>query len=174
MPYVSQAQRRFMHARHPKIAARWDKEYPNQKGLPQRKSKAKISVNNKLKGSLGEINLNRKGEVEGKKLKIQINVKAHKGDKKELASTIKHELLHAKHPKMTEREVYRRSAKTKIAPQERHQLLSKLRNANITKKVNSLKSKMKMDPGTKVEPGDLFNRAKELSEETRVGISGLV
>lgn len=27
MPYKSDKQRRFMHARHPKIAARWDKEY---------------------------------------------------------------------------------------------------------------------------------------------------
>lgn len=35
MPYKSDAQRKFMHAQHPKIAARWDKEYPNQKGLPE-------------------------------------------------------------------------------------------------------------------------------------------
>ena len=43
MPYVSDAQRRFMHARHPKIAARWDEEYPNQKGLPEHvKHKAKV------------------------------------------------------------------------------------------------------------------------------------
>ena len=27
MPYRSEKQRRFMHARHPEIAARWDKEY---------------------------------------------------------------------------------------------------------------------------------------------------
>lgn len=26
MPYRSERQRRFMHAAHPKIAARWDKE----------------------------------------------------------------------------------------------------------------------------------------------------
>ena len=26
MPYVSDKQRAFMHARHPEIAARWDKE----------------------------------------------------------------------------------------------------------------------------------------------------
>lgn len=26
MPYASDKQRRFMHARHPKIAARWDAE----------------------------------------------------------------------------------------------------------------------------------------------------
>lgn len=27
MPYVSDRQRRFMHAVHPKIAARWDRKY---------------------------------------------------------------------------------------------------------------------------------------------------
>lgn len=27
MPYVSEKQRRFMHVRHPDIAARWDEEY---------------------------------------------------------------------------------------------------------------------------------------------------
>jgi hypothetical protein len=27
MPYKSAKQRRFMHARHPEIAARWDKKY---------------------------------------------------------------------------------------------------------------------------------------------------
>lgn len=27
MPYRSEKQRRFMHARHPEIAARWDQEY---------------------------------------------------------------------------------------------------------------------------------------------------
>lgn len=27
MPYRSERQRRYMHARHPAIAARWDKQY---------------------------------------------------------------------------------------------------------------------------------------------------
>jgi hypothetical protein len=27
MPYKSEKQRKFMHAKHPDIAARWDKEY---------------------------------------------------------------------------------------------------------------------------------------------------
>jgi hypothetical protein len=27
MPYRSKKQRAFMHARHPKIAAKWDKKY---------------------------------------------------------------------------------------------------------------------------------------------------
>lgn len=42
MPYQSDAQRRFMHARHPGIARRWDKEHPaNAKStkLPERVGK---------------------------------------------------------------------------------------------------------------------------------------
>lgn len=38
MPYKSDAQRKFMHARHPQIAARWDKEHPKNarsKRLPE-------------------------------------------------------------------------------------------------------------------------------------------
>jgi hypothetical protein len=36
MPFASQAQRRFMYARHPEIAARWRKESGPQRDLPQR------------------------------------------------------------------------------------------------------------------------------------------
>lgn len=35
MPYKSNAQRAYMHAKHPKIAARWDKETPKGKKLPE-------------------------------------------------------------------------------------------------------------------------------------------
>lgn len=44
MPYKSKAQRAYMHAKHPKIAARWDKEYPasaRSKKLPKHVSKKK-------------------------------------------------------------------------------------------------------------------------------------
>ena len=94
-----------------------------------KRKKYKISINNKLKDCLGQINLNRKGKVEGKKkkLKIEINVKAHKGDKKELASTIKHELMHAKYPKMTEKNVYKKSQKSKLKPKEISRLLKKIK-----------------------------------------------
>lgn len=40
MPYRSEAQRRFLHARHPEIAARWDREHPNQGKLPKHVHKA--------------------------------------------------------------------------------------------------------------------------------------
>lgn len=35
MPYASDAQRRFMHARHPEIAKRWDAHTPDMKSLPE-------------------------------------------------------------------------------------------------------------------------------------------
>ena len=44
MPYASDAQRRFMHAVHPDIAAKWDKEQHSSKGphkMPKRKTKRK-------------------------------------------------------------------------------------------------------------------------------------
>jgi hypothetical protein len=39
MPYKSAAQRRFMHARHPDIAARWDAEERKTKGKKKPASK---------------------------------------------------------------------------------------------------------------------------------------
>ena len=41
MPFKSEAQRKFMWAKHPKIAARWAKEYRNQAGLPEHKTDKK-------------------------------------------------------------------------------------------------------------------------------------
>jgi hypothetical protein len=41
MPYASDKQRRYMHAKHPKIAKRWDKETGGKvkKAAPKRKKK---------------------------------------------------------------------------------------------------------------------------------------
>lgn len=39
MPFKSQAQRKFMHAKHPKIADRWEGEYPVKKKLPEHVAK---------------------------------------------------------------------------------------------------------------------------------------
>jgi hypothetical protein len=36
MPFVSEAQRRWMHANHPEMAKRWEKETPDKK-LPEKK-----------------------------------------------------------------------------------------------------------------------------------------
>ncbi len=35
MPFLSNSQRRFMWSKHPKIAERWSKEFPNQGSLPE-------------------------------------------------------------------------------------------------------------------------------------------
>ena len=41
MPFKSEAQRRYLWAKHPQIAERWAKEYPNQKSLPRHVRKPK-------------------------------------------------------------------------------------------------------------------------------------
>jgi hypothetical protein len=44
MPFKSEAQRGFMFARHPEIARRWAREYPNQGSLPARVSSPRARV----------------------------------------------------------------------------------------------------------------------------------
>jgi hypothetical protein len=41
MPFKSDAQRRFMYAKHPGIAKRWSSEYPEQGELPERVDRKK-------------------------------------------------------------------------------------------------------------------------------------
>jgi hypothetical protein len=41
MPYASDKQRKFMHAKHPEIAKRWDKETGGKVEKPKAKPKAK-------------------------------------------------------------------------------------------------------------------------------------
>lgn len=41
MPYKSEAQRRYLHAKHPEVAKKWDAKYGKAKGLPWRKKKKK-------------------------------------------------------------------------------------------------------------------------------------
>ena len=42
MPYKSDAQRKFMHAKHPEIAKRWDAEYDSGGKLPAHVSQASM------------------------------------------------------------------------------------------------------------------------------------
>lgn len=93
--------------------------------------------------------------------KIEINVRHHKGDEAELASTIRHELLHVKHPKMTEKAVYKKSRKTKIPQQEQSKLLAKLRHKKMNYKKGALKRKFKMKRGDKTEPGSFISKANQ-------------
>jgi len=119
--------------------------------------KPKLSINNKLKGALGS------SEYKGKKPtgRIQINVKKHKGDLRELASTIKHEIMHVKKPKATEKEVYKATAKMKINPAEQSKLLSKLRHKTLNYKAGAIKRKFKMGKN-KVGTGGLIEKANEI------------
>ena len=41
MPYRSEKQRRYMHAKHPEIAARWDKKYGGKIKPKKRSSRRK-------------------------------------------------------------------------------------------------------------------------------------
>jgi len=41
MPFKSQAQRRWMHAKHPKMAEKWEKHTPKGKKLPKRKRRTR-------------------------------------------------------------------------------------------------------------------------------------
>lgn len=51
MPFESEAQRRFMYAKHPGIARKWSKEYPDQGKLPEHKGDKKpTKVGVKKKG----------------------------------------------------------------------------------------------------------------------------
>ena len=86
--------------------------------------KIRIKINNKMKW-LGTAEKDKSSKKFGL---IEINKKKHKGDKAELASTIKHEIMHIKHPNMTEAEIYKKTRKTKLADGEIKKLLKVIKN----------------------------------------------
>lgn len=126
------------------------------------KKKYKISVNNRLKGFFGQ--------MDPRTNRIEINVKKHKGDRAELASTIKHEIMHVNHPKMTEKQVYKKTAKTKIPIQEQSKLIAKLRRKTLNYKMGSAKRRLKFKKGDKVEPGSLINKSRNF----KFGVTALI
>jgi hypothetical protein len=132
------------------------------------RKKLRLKINNKMRGILGRTDTDTN--------RIEINVKKHKGDRAELASTIKHELMHQKHPHMTEKKVYKKTAKTKIPYGEQQRLLAKLRHKTSNYKKGALKRKFKMKKSEKVSAGSFINKAneKKLSRKERVSIMGLV
>lgn len=215
MPFVSQAQRRYLYAKHPAVAREFAAKTPKGKKLPQHvkhkskkknlytvatnglqgigkrigsgirqarqtrkmadqnfsnradnshyyegtkywathknKAKPKFKVNNKMK-SLGRMNT--KTNV------IEINKKKHKGDKKELADTIKHELTHVKHPKMKEKQVYKST--DNMTSSERSRMLSKLKGIHY--KQGALKRKYKIGrKGT--QPGDFIRESRRVARD---------
>lgn len=147
MPFRSQAQRKFLFAKKPAIAAEFASKTPKGAKLPEHVKKMKrkkgIFVNNKLK----EYGNEEKGRIE-------INVKKHKGDKAELADTIKHEILHRKHPKSSEKSIQKKTQvdMSKMSYSEKEALTKKLRHKTLNYKGGVLKRKFKMSAG-KVAPG---------------------
>lgn len=109
-------------------------------------------VKRKLKGSYGETDF-----IGNKPVRISIDVKKHKGNRKELADTIKHELLHAKNPKMLEKTI-RTKMKKEMSPQEQANMIKKLRTKKLNYKVGSLKRKYKT---VSDEPGALITKYNE-------------
>lgn len=161
MPYQSMAQMRWAHTPAgvkalggKKRVKEWDRATKGRK-LPARvpKHKIKISISKKRSGNFAEMNPATN--------KIKINIKKHikngKLDKAELASTVKHEMLHVTHPHMTEKEVYKKTAKTKIPPQEQSKLLGMLKRKAVNSKVGALKRKYKLGK-VDVSPGTFISK----------------
>lgn len=115
------------------------------------KAKPKFRINNKMKAL---------GRMDTKTNVIEINKKKHKGDKKELADTIKHELTHVKHPKMKEKQVYKST--DKMTSGERQRMLSKLKGLHY--KQGSLKRKYKMGR-TATQPGDFIRASRRVARD---------
>lgn len=134
-----------------------------QKKKAMHRKKPRIGVNNKMKGSYGETIISK-----GKPPVIKINVKKHKGDRAELADTIKHELMHARHPKMHEKTVYKKTEKA-LSHAEQEKLISKLRMKKLNYRGGAVKRKLKLGR-VKTKPGELITKARA----TKVAMAGLV
>jgi len=139
------------------------------------KKKKRIVVDNHLKGSFGETEI-----TTGKPTVIKINVKKHKGDRAELADTIKHELMHAKHPKMHEKTVYKKM-RVPMSQTEQDAMVAKLRHKTLNMKVGAIKRKLKIHH--KTQPGELIEAAKDVTtykqtmptnETAKVSMMGLI
>ena len=171
MPYVSRAQQRFFHspgAKRAGISKQTVKEWDTASRGKKLKKRTPVVIDNKLKGSFGETHM-----VGGKPVAVKINVKKHKGNKAELADTIKHELMHVKHPKMTEKAVYKKVRQEKMSPAEQNKLISKLRTKKMNYKEGAVKRKMKLG-AVKTAPGELISKAKSMTPTKRTAFMGMV
>jgi len=124
----------------------------------KKNKKYKIVINNKLKAF---------GQTDTSKKLIEINKKKHKGDKAQLADTIKHEKYHAAHPKASEKTTYK---KTDVhSKSEEMNLLAKLKNAPLEtkKKLNYKKGSLKRKFGMKgsTKPGDFIAKANAMKQK---------
>lgn len=123
--------------------------------------KAKFKINNKMKPY---------GMTDTSSGVVQINVKKHKGDRRQLADTIKHELIHVKHPKMHEKAVYKKT-KPELSKATEDKLIAKLRMKQINYKIGAGKRKYKLKSP---EPGALITKYNEAKSKARLAIMGLV
>ena len=163
---VQQGQRNFSSGKTPYYGS--INPFPNPlKASSYQKTKPRVGVNNKMKGSYGETTIRK-----GKPPVIKINVKKHKGNKAELADTIKHEMYHAKHPKASEKTTYKAMPKT-ISPKEQAKLIAKLRMKKLNYKGGAIKRKLKIGRG-KLQPGDLIKKANTMTPIKRLAFKGLV
>ena len=159
-----------MFARKPKMASEWASKTPKGAKLPEhvkRKKKPRVGVDNKMKGSYGETIIQK-----GKRPVVKINVKKHKGDKAELADTIKHEMYHAKHPKATEKETYKAMPK-EISRAEQDRLIAKLRMKKLNYRGGAVKRKLHLGR-VDTKPGELISKARAMSPKKRVAFMGLI
>jgi len=107
----------------------------------------KVVTNNKMKAY---------GSYDPKTNVIEINKKKHKGDQAELADTINHEMLHAKHPDMSEREVKKKASS--YVP-----VSSNMKSIHY--KMGAMKRKFKMTASDEIKPGSFIEKAREYNNQ---------
>lgn len=170
MPFRSQAQRKYLFAAKPSIAREFAAKTPAGAKLPSRaKNKPVVGVDNKMKGSYGETILQK-----GKQPVVKINVQKHKGNKAELADTIHHELMHAKHPKMKEKAVYKQTARDmrEMSASDKDKLVSKLRTKALNYKSGAVKRKLKLGRA-QTKPGELISKARAMTPKRAAFMGGV-
>lgn len=156
MPWKSDKQRRWGHTAEglkalggKKAVAEWDMASKSKK----KKVKPKIVINNKMKAY---------GQTDTKTGVVEINKKKHKGDNKQLADTVKHEIYHVNHPQATEKETYKNTGKLEnMSPQEEQKMLAKLRMKKLNYKSGSLKRKFHIKRKVEMKPGDFITKMNE-------------
>lgn len=175
MPWKSDKQRKWGHTAEGIKALGGKSSVFEWDRATKFKKKPKIVVNNKMK-AFGQTNTSTNV--------VEINRKKHKGDKKQLADTIKHELYHVKHPKATEKATYKNTGKLEnMSTNEQNRLIAKLRMKKINMQGGIMKKKLKMKGELKA--GDMIEKMNEIKRsnitrtnkpisKTRLAIMGLV
>lgn len=172
MPFTKVAPDKYKSPSGRTFNSKQVKMYYATNGFTKKKTKPKIVINNKIKAF---------GQTDTKIGRIEINRKKHKGDRSQLADTIKHELYHVKHPKAHEKTVYKKTpAIGSMSKSEEDNLISKLRNKSLNYKVGIAKKKLKLKGDLK--PGDLISKMNDnkviknnqLSQKEKISIMGMV